>query len=288
MANRYRSLVLLAALGVSAVVAAPSAADDAAPPTDPAPPVVVSGDGAESDGDGAVERSRAVDVGDLDAALAGASDGTVALDLFDDTSVVVELTPSPSGVDGWQAWTGRVAGDADSSVVLTSDGTSTGGVVTSTEGTFEIRATADGHVVTQVDQAAFPDDSQTDTVPGSEAPTAEAGSLPSPQPDAGVRRRRRPRLPRARRPGRLHARGRHLGRRRIGLHHASSPRPSPPPTPPSPRRTSPARSAWPAPTPSAAPRRSSGRPAQASSPSPTAATGWPTASTPPATRPAPT
>ena len=178
MANRCRSMVLLAALGATAILAAPSSGNDDVPPGNPAPPVVVVGDGAESDGDGTVERRRTVNVEDVDDALAGAPDGALQLDLFDDTSVVVELAPSPSGVDGWQAWSGQVAGDADSSVVLTSDGTSTGGVVTSTEGTFEIRATADGHVVEQVDQSAFPDDSQTDTVPGSQAPTAEAGSLP--------------------------------------------------------------------------------------------------------------
>lgn len=185
MVNRCRSLVLLAALGVAAVVAAPSAAAEG-PASGGPPGPVVAGDGAESTGDGAVERRRAVEVDDLEAALSGSAVGAARLELFDDTSLEVELVPSPSGVDGWQAWSGRVSGDPASSVVLTSDGTSTAGLVSSSEGTFEIRATADGHVVEEIDQTAFPDDSQSDTIPGSEAPTATAGPAPLSPPDVGI------------------------------------------------------------------------------------------------------
>ncbi len=170
--NRARRARLVVA-GALVLVGVTTATAATAQEARPARPVLVEGDGSTRAGRGPVVRQRAVVV--EDGALRPSGRTEVRLELFDDVAVVADVAPSASGVDGWRAWSGTVAGDADSSVVVTSDGDVTSAHVVTAGRTYRLRTDADGDQVVQ-ELAPFPGEGDdTEPVPDDPGGVPDAG-----------------------------------------------------------------------------------------------------------------
>lgn len=169
-ARRVRTAAA-AALVLAGLTVATAATAQEAPPADP---LLVEGDGPTRVGSGQVVRHRPVTVDA--AALRARGPSEVRLELFADAEVVADLSPSDSGVTGWQAWSGTVAGDADSSVVVTTDGATTSALVVTDGSTYRVRTTADGEQLVQ-EIAPFAGEGDDTIVP---PPPDEPTSAPSP------------------------------------------------------------------------------------------------------------
>jgi hypothetical protein len=152
-------------------------------------PLLVTGEDTATPGRGTILRQRevSVDVGGL--ARTGRREARLAL--FDDVQLDVALAPAVSGAAGWQAWSGTVDGEPDSSVVVATDGVFTSALLTLPGATYRVRTEADGGQVAQEvrplasegDDAVIPPLPAAPSADGPAAPSADlppaGGDLPS-------------------------------------------------------------------------------------------------------------
>lgn len=103
-----------------------------------------------------VARSRTVEV---DAAVLPEAAGEhIELPLFDDTTVVAELTaPTFRSEGGYRTWSGTVDGDEGSTVVLVEQDGALAGTVTTKVATYRLQSLPDGSTrIDQMDESQFP------------------------------------------------------------------------------------------------------------------------------------
>ncbi|MHC5023337.1 MAG: M12 family metallo-peptidase [Planctomycetota bacterium] len=151
-----RAVVSFACLAVAATVAADTsiiATPDAAPPV-----AVLSGLGAApaSSSPQGVVRSEAVAV--ASAALAEVDPGrALAFDLFDELSFLGTVTRRTDGSSGTVTLTGVLESVAGGDFVMVVNGDLVAASIRAVEhGTFRLRATGDGHVLEELDEAFLP------------------------------------------------------------------------------------------------------------------------------------
>ena len=127
------------------------------------------GEGPEIAAQPAVIRSRLVEV-DL-SLLAGSSPRRLALNLFDDVVLDVDLQEAEPLPDAGQAWRGRIEGEELSQVVLVRRDDLLVGDVFLPGAVYRVRSTGGGlHAVSQMDQSALPPEMEPVPVPVPPAP----------------------------------------------------------------------------------------------------------------------
>jgi peptidyl-Asp metalloendopeptidase len=165
----------LTSSGTATAEPAPSASGSSAEtaPADGVRTLVTDETEAVEGGERGVARSRTVKV-DTAALPDNAAEAAqqIALPLFDDTTVVVDLSaPTLRSKAGYRTWNGTIDGDKDSTVVLVEQAGVLSGMVSSKDATYRLRPMPDGRTrIEQVDASQFPDEEDV-AVPTPEADT---------------------------------------------------------------------------------------------------------------------
>ncbi len=161
------AVVLLLITMPAGLLASPPAAQESQGLFVPVP--APQGEGPEIAAQPAVIRSRLVEV-DL-SLLAGSSPRRLALNLFDDVVLDVDLQEAEPLPDAGQAWRGRIEGEELSQVVLVRRDDLLVGDVFLPGAVYRVRSTGGGlHAVSQMDQSALPPEMEPVPVPVPPAP----------------------------------------------------------------------------------------------------------------------
>jgi hypothetical protein len=108
---------------------------------------------------------------------------TVSVDVVSD-DLVVDLQPTASGVPGWTAWDGDIAGDPAGSATIVRKGDDVAGLISSSTGTYRIRTTGPGQQVVQQVTRTFPEAANDALTPPASADLGSPSSDAAPSADA--------------------------------------------------------------------------------------------------------
>lgn len=171
MRKRVPNAGLLLAVAIVLLLMTVPAGSLASPPAQEAQPLFVpvpapQGDGPEVAAQPAVVRSRLVEA-DL-SLLEGRSPRRLALNLFDDVVLDVDLEEAELLPDDGQAWRGQIEGEDLGQVVLVRRGDLLAGDVFLPGAVYRVRSSDGGlHAVSQIDQSALPPEMEPVPVPES-------------------------------------------------------------------------------------------------------------------------